>query len=347
VELRRWCPLARSKRRGGCVVLRARAGWYAAGSFTDELGKRHTSDHHFPLKYWEVLNEPEYEHGLSIEDYTNLYDRITAAVHAVSASTKFVGMSLAEPMREPASFEYFLNPVHHAAGTPLDAISYHFYADAEPGESYDTQQFNFFARAAAFVDAVRFIENIRKHLSPKTETHVNETGCIAADDLSHGEARTALPLNQQYWSMCGAVFAYLYANLAEQGIDVLGASQLLGYPGQFPSVSLLDWTTGAPNARYRVLQLLHQNLGPGDRIAQTKFKSQSVYAAAYVSSNHSRKILLINERDEPAMVQCSNFPGAMENVTDLTTGNAPPTRLLVTSNRVSLAPFGVTIITIH
>jgi hypothetical protein len=295
------------------------ASWYTQGGFTDERQQRHVSPHHYPLAYWEVLNEPEYEHGLSIEDYSRLYDKVTAAVHAVSPGTKFVGMSLAEPTSEPQDFEYFLNPQNHAAGTPLDAISYHFYAVAEPGETGDTQQYTFFARADAFINSVKYIESIRRRLSPQTETHINEVGCISAGDLAQGPRHMADVPDTQYWSLCGAVFAYLYAHLAEQGIDVLGDSQLLGYPSQFPSVSLLDWTTGAPNARYRVLELLHKSFGPGDRIAQSKLPSDSVYAAAYVLSSGRKTILLINKRNRPVSIQCRECTGASEEVVDLTT----------------------------
>ena len=267
------------------------AGWYTTGGFTDERGARHVSTHHYAMPWWEVLNEPEYEHALDIETYTHLYDRIVTAVHAVTPATRFVGMSLAEPMRSPASFEYFLNPANHAAGIPLDAISYHFYADAEPGESDAAQPFTFFARADGFLNSVRYIESIRKRLSPSTQTHINEAGCIAADDLAQGAAHTGELPSAQYWNLCGAVFAYLYAGLAEQGIDVLGASQLLGYPSQFPSVTLLDWRTGQPNARFKVLQLLHENFGPGDRVIKTSFRSSDTYAAAYITPRAVHKLL--------------------------------------------------------
>jgi hypothetical protein len=49
-------------------------------------------------------------------------------VRAVSPGTKFVGASLAHPREAPAFFEHFLDPKNHAPGTPLDMISYHFYA---------------------------------------------------------------------------------------------------------------------------------------------------------------------------------------------------------------------------
>jgi hypothetical protein len=54
--------------------------WYTNGGFTDELGHRHDSPHHHKIAYWEILNEPEYEHALSAETYTHLYDIISAAL---------------------------------------------------------------------------------------------------------------------------------------------------------------------------------------------------------------------------------------------------------------------------
>jgi hypothetical protein len=133
----------------------------------------------------------------------------------------------------------------------------------------------------------------------------------------------------QYWNLCGAVFAYLYAGLAEQGIDVLGASQLLGYPTQFPSVTLLDWRTGQPNARYRVLQLLHQNFGPGDRIVKATLRSPDIFVAAYVSPEGGRKVLLINKRVRPVDVRLLGGAGGAEEYVDtLTQGNVPASRSL-------------------
>ena len=47
------------------------------------------------------------------------------------------------------------------------------------------------------------------------------------------------------------------------GIDVAGESQLVGYPSQFPDVSMMNWENGNPNARYWILKLLKDNFGPG------------------------------------------------------------------------------------
>jgi hypothetical protein len=322
------------------------ASWYSRGGFEDEYGHHHASTHHFNFAYWEVLNEPEYEHALSIQTYTRLYDQITASVRAVTPSTKFVGMSLAEPTRHPEAFEYFLNPANHMRGTPLDAISYHFYAVADPGESDSTQEYTFFARAGAFLDSVRYIERIRKRLSPNTETQINEVGCIAADDLAQGaEQKNTLP-SAQYWNLCGAVFAYLYTGLAEQGIDLIGASQLMGYPSQFPSVSLLSWTSGAPNARYRVLQLLHSNFGPGDRAAKTTIKSKDVLATGYLCRDGSKKVLLINKRNYPSTIHLAESVGANQESVDIETSSNAPLHRRVEDPQISLGPFAVSVITL-
>jgi hypothetical protein len=320
------------------------ASWYTAGGFKDELGKRIGSSHHFNIAYWEVLNEPEYEHALSIETYTRLYDKISSSVHTVAPGTKFVGMSLAEPTRRPEAFEYFLNPANHAPGVQLDAISYHFYATSEPGESAEAQQYTFFAQADAFLNAVRYIESIRTRLSPQTETHVNEAGCISADDLGSGPDSMTRPPSAEYWNLCGALFAYLYAGLAEHGIDLVGASQLVGYPTQFPSVSLLDWKTGEPNARYRVLELLHENLGPGDRPVRTTLRTTAIHAAAYLSAKGRRKILLINKRNQAITVTVPGSIGGEQRQVDLTMGGRAALRRILATTEISVGPFGVSVI---
>ncbi len=74
------------------------------------------------------------------------------------------------------------------------------------------------------------------------------------------------------------MYAYIFGQLATQGIDIAGESQLVGYPTQFPSVSMVDWNTGGPNARFRVLELLKNNFGPDDKIVKTTSDSPYVYA---------------------------------------------------------------------
>ena len=177
--------------------------WYVSGGFTDEYGKRHDSGHHFSIPYWEVLNEPDFEHNTTAEQYTARYDAIVAAIHKVSPSTKFVGVSLAIPNVHPEVFEYFLNRQNHQPRTPLDMISYHFYAIPTPDQSPDVQQYTFFTQADGFLDTVGYIEAIRNRLSPETGTTVNEIGCISADDLAQNmPGHVTKDIVNSYWNHC-------------------------------------------------------------------------------------------------------------------------------------------------
>ena len=66
-----------------------------------------------------------------------------------------------------------------------------------------------------------------------------------------------------------ANFADLCIELTRSDIDVAGESQLVGYPTQFPSVSLVDWNMGQPNARYRVgAEAASLQLWPGRQAEQ-------------------------------------------------------------------------------
>ena len=297
--------------------------WYMKGGFTDELGKRHESGHHFEIPYWEVLNEVDFEHNMTPEQYTARYDAIVSAIRTVAPQMKFVGLALALPSLIPRMFEYFLDPKNHKPGVPMDMISYHFYAAPSPEETTNVQQFTFFDQADGFLNTVRYVEEIRKRLSPATRTTVDEIGCISASDSAQtnpGHVDANIP--DSYWNLCGATYAYVFGQLTALGIDFAGESQLVGYPTQFPSVTMLDWNTGAPNARFRVLELLKNNFGPGDQMVTTKVNSQEVYASAFIGRSGDHKLLLINKRDHDVTL---TLPEAAKQIqlVDTTTGGGP------------------------
>ena len=274
--------------------------WYTQGGFTDESGKHQESGHHFTIPIWEILNEVEAEHQMSPEFYTLIYDAVTTAMLRVQPQTKFVGLALAYPGGNPRFFEYFLDHRNHQPGVPLDYISYHFYASPTPGESPEVQQYTFFAQADGFLNVVRYVESIRQRLSPDTRTMINEVGSIRDNDNDSSPRANGLrQIPASYWHLSGALYAYLYAELTRIGIDVVGESQLVGYPTQFPSVSMVDWETGKPNPRFRVLQLIHDNFGPGDRIVEVEISDPYVAALAVVTPTGLHRLLLINKREQP------------------------------------------------
>lgn len=313
--------------------------WYTKGGFTDELGKFHQSNHHYKIDYWEVLNEPDLEHNISPEVYTKMYDAIVERLHKISPSTKFIGMSLAYNPR-PEFFEYFLNHKNHKPGIPLDGISYHFYGTPSYGnQKLDDYQYDFFDKANAFLEKVKFIESIRKRLSPQTITTINEIGTIIG---INDQENPSLP--GEYWNLSGAMFAYIFLQLTYMGIDVAGESQLVGYPSQFPDVSMVNWQNGNPNARYWVLKLLKENFGAGDKLASTSLVGGNLITQAFVTQK-GKRILLINSHNKKVKL---HLPAEAKNATlycvDGSTGENEAASFVIKESEVTLKPFAVAVV---
>ena len=327
--------------------------WYTRGGFTDEIGKWHASGHHYSFPYWEVLNEVEAEHQTTPQQYTERYDAIVAGIRAVSPSTKFVGLALAQAARNPSFYEYFLNPKNHRPGIPLDMISFHFYATPAPGEGPNEWQHSFFDQAEGFVGVTRFILAIRDRLSPGTRIDSDELGVILPTDGEEVMAGKALPdhIPARYWNAAGSMYAYLYAQLATLGVDVIGESQLVGYPSQFPSVSMIDYNNAKPNARYWVLKLLLDNFHPGDRLVANQpgdpLERGLPFSQGFVTP-HGRKVLLINKTNGPETVSVpGDFSGAAFSVVDEATGDGAPRAGTVDGTTLTLAPFAVMVLTLR
>ena len=325
--------------------------WYTQGGFTDELGQRHESGYHYKVSHWEVLNEVEFERNFSPEIYTKFYDAVVPAMHRVSPDTQFVGMALAMPSLDPKYFEYFLDPKNHKPGIPVDWISYHFYAVPTADQSPEVQQFTFFAQADGFLNSVRYIEEIRKRLSPHTKTMVNEIGAISADDLKQGDpGHVTQPIPNSYWALTGAMYAYIFGEFTKMGVDVAGESQLVGYPTQFPSVSMVDWKDGKPNPRFWVLKLLKDNFGPGDKVVEIEgdifSQNPYVYALAIVTKDGRKRVLLVNKRDRAMKVNVPGASGGEQVYSDQTTGFQAPATTKLTSDEVPLNGLSVSSVTL-
>lgn len=323
--------------------------WYTKGGFTDELGKQHTSGYHYSFPYWEILNEPDFEHKTTPEQYTERYDIISSAIHKVSPQTKFVGLALAEAAR-PDMYEYFLDHKHHKPGVPLDFISYHFYASPTPTQTINDWQYTFFDQADRFIATVKFIESIRKRLSPETKTDTDELGVILPGDGVEIREKKANPFTtpEVYWNAAGSMYAYLFINLAKQGIDVIGESQLVGYPSQFPSVSMMDWRTSKPNARYWVLKLLIDNFHPGDKLVDTQFANDGtpdVEVQAFTTPQ-GKKLLIVNKRNRSIDITLPQEASNAKLATiDEASGEGAARISQASGTTLTLAPFAVTVAT--
>jgi len=180
-----------------------------------------------------------------------------------------------------------------------------------------------------------------QRLSPETRTDTDELGAILPGDPEGKE-----PIPNSYWNLCSAMYAYLYGNLANLGVEVVGESQLVGYPTQFPSVSMVNWKTGQPNARFWTLKLLHDNFGPGDKLVESRASIPYVYVQGFITKDGKHKLLLVNERNRDFEI---NLPGAasgMEEYVDPTTGEQPPASAQLSGENLTLRAFGVAVITL-
>ena len=314
--------------------------WYVNGGFSDENGVRHESGYHYKFPVWEVLNEVDFEHTMTPEQYTARYDAIVGAIHKVSPPTKFMGLALAIPGKAPNQFEYFLNPKNHKPGIPLDYISYHFYASPVKEQGIDSWQYTFFDQAEGFLATVRYVETIRKRLSPQTKTDLDELGVILPTDNKPGDD---VPPPATYWNLCGALYADLFIELSKMQIDLIGMSQMVGYPTQFPSVSMIDWRTNQPNARYWVLKLIKDSFHSGDQLVDTSVSSSDVAAQGFLTPR-GRKVLLANKRNRPLEVEIPDADNAAARTVDELTGDGPARIVKLAGGKILLAPFSVTVV---
>jgi hypothetical protein len=269
----------------------------------------------------------------------------------VDPDIKFMALALAQPSvgSAPAMFEYFLNPANHTPGTPIDFITYHFYAHPTPEQGIGEWQYTFFDEAEGFLGTVRYVEAIRRRYNPSVRTDLNELGVILSEDEKeiHNAGYVAKPEPAGYWNLAGSLYAYLYMQGSRMNIDVLGESQLVGYRSQFPSVSMVNYETGEPNARYWVLKLLKDNFGPGDKLVETT-NSNPDYAAQAFETKSGKKLLLLNKRnrEEPVTLP-KEAEGADIAVVAPSTGDRPAAQEKLSGRSLTLQPFEVAVITLH
>lgn len=320
--------------------------WYEKGGFKDENGQWHDSGHHYKIAYWEVLNEIDLEHHWKPEEYTKFYDAVVTAMRAVDPNLKFMAISLAHPSTNPEMFEYFLNPANHRAGIPIDFITYHFYANHATHEGINEWQYSFFNQAQGFVNTVGYVEAIRKRLNPSVRTDLNELGVILREDtLENSQSGyVGKPEPEGYFPLAGAMYAHLFIELARKGIDVLGESQLVGYPSQFPSVTMIDHRNSQPNARYWVLKLLHDNFVPGDKLYTPGGVGNDLSAEGFETA-HGKKMLVVNRRGfaQDAVLPEEFADGGIHYVA-VSTGDNPPATDTMQGRTIHLQPFETAVV---
>jgi hypothetical protein len=243
--------------------------------------------------------------------------------------------------------EYFLDPHNHKPGIPLDVVSYHFYAKPTQNEPPEVRQYTFFNQADRFLAVVRWAESVRQRLSPQTQTDLDEVGSQSGTDgTGMPSGYVAPPIPNSYWNLSGAMYAYVFGEVAKLGIQIVGESQMVGYPGQWPSVSMVDWNTGQPNARFWVLKLLRSNFGPGDKLVATNIATPSVYGLGFVTHDGKRKVLLVNKRVWTVVASVPGASGGQFEVVDQQTAFQPPAVSQLGGDDVTLGGLAVAVVTL-
>ena len=330
--------------------------WYTRGGFTDEAGKFHNSGHHYKVEYWDILNEPDFENKITVQQFTKIYDAVTEAIHKIDPDVQFFAPEVSGA--EVPWAKYFLDRNNHKQGfVPIAWFTFHNYVNA-PNEP-STWQEKYFTGAAksetdgapakALVERTREVMKIRDNLSPDTHVIIDETGTFDDVKTTEEACRANEPYSAYlplYWNAIGANWAYLFIASEQLQLPLFSMSQMLGYPTQCPSISMFDKDTAHPNAHYWVLSLINSQFKPGDKLVSTQSSSADMDAQASITPT-GRKVLLLNTSNHPVTVRFegsafSKFRHAM--IVDERSGEQPPRLESIHGPELRLDPFAVAVI---
>ena len=185
-------------------------------------------------------------------------------------------------------------------------------------------------------------------------------------DLTHGKG---VPINRATWAWNAAagVFAYAFGTLAEHGYLVVGHDQLVAgtWPDNEPTVAMLDWVTGDPNAKYYVTQLLASTVGAAVEKALFRVVSSVlhgggdgraiVYALPFrfttAAGGKKKGVLLVNKKAAPVGVTLNGLAGARGKVVEVAPGfeggpgfQPPQDRAISAEGHVHLGPLAVAVL---
>jgi hypothetical protein len=110
---------------------------------------------------------------------------------------------------------------------------------------------------------------------------------------------------------------------------------------------MVNWETGAPNARFRVLELLKSSFAPGDKLVDTSGAPRFVHAQGFVTPAGKRELLLISKRDREIAVPLADAAGATAMIVDQTTQGGPPRAETLGGGAFRLPGYAVAVVTLR
>ena len=116
----------------------------------------------------------------------------------------------------------------------------------------------------------------------------------------------------------------------------------------YPSVSLLNWTTGEGTAKYWITKLLIETADiDNDQAVVTKttdISGENVFSQAFVGKNGRRWVLIINKRYADVDVFLPGCTGGRMRIVNEASGFGPPTEVILTLDRITLTPYAIAVI---
>jgi hypothetical protein len=370
------------------------AGHYTAGGHHDECGHWHPSGLRYNWTGLSILNEDEHhilpDNGVA---YTACYDAIVAEVAKVNPTVVPVGPEMVATGKSaaPASlWPYFLNASNHVPARVPPLTSYHVGITCTMSTLNSSTTDAIFASWDALLQpggVVAELEALRAQSRGQTQYVLNEfipwvtdwCDCDGVEHLCNGtrwvcphdrtassndggdpnsQHRKGVAMNHRTWSWnaAAALFSYAFGTLAERKYKLVGQDQLIGgpYPDNEPGVTMLDWQTGEPNAKYHALKLLIDS-GLGTSRAKTIVSASYDEAALYVlpyilDARGGRGVMLVNKRASPATIQLEGVSSGDLSTVEAMPGaeapgfNPPVSRRIAVDGTFTLGPLAVAIV---
>jgi len=131
---------------------------------------------------------------------------------------------------------------------------------------------------------------------------------------------------------------------------------MIGYPElpqlqlqpQFPSVALLNWTTGEGSAKYWTSKLLIETVDIDNDQAvlteTTDVGGQNVSCQGFVGKNGRRWVLIINKRYDTIDVSLPGCTGGQMQIVNEASAFGPATEIKLTSDYITLSPYAIAVI---
>jgi hypothetical protein len=117
---------------------------------------------------------------------------------------------------------------------------------------------------------------------------------------------------------------------------------------QYPSVALLNWTTGEGTAKYWTSKLLIETADIDNDQAvvtnTTDVGDKNIFSQAFVGKNGRRWVLIINKRYASIDVSLKGCTGGKMQIINEASGFGPATEVALTSDRITLTAFAIAVV---